>query len=138
MLIHFEDHGQDFLTWQVDNLGFVVDCRPFQASVWCGVEVLGPRRLFVGGTVRYVRGDRPQSKTIRYPIKAIEPDMSATEFNARYAVGSACRYYPIAGDSAHRMTKTRSEAWTLAHGAVIVKVEGVTGGVDLNHLVMEG
>jgi hypothetical protein len=31
-------------------------------------------------------------------------------------------------------TKTRSEAWALGHGAVVVKVEGRAGGVDITHL----
>lgn len=34
--IYFEDHGQDFLWWDIDSLGAVVDCGPFQASVWVG------------------------------------------------------------------------------------------------------
>ena len=35
--IHFEDHGQDFLEWDVDANGTVIDCRPFQAAVWVGM-----------------------------------------------------------------------------------------------------
>lgn len=34
--VHFEDHGQDFLEWDVDENGTVTDCRPFQASTWVG------------------------------------------------------------------------------------------------------
>lgn len=43
--IHFADHGQDFLWWKVDEAGFVVDCGPFQASVWCDNVVLFARSL---------------------------------------------------------------------------------------------
>jgi hypothetical protein len=137
MQITFEDHGQDFLTWQLDSNGVVVDCMPFQASVWCGVEVYGPGSLNVGDTVFIRRPGDAVTVPLKYPIAAIEPDMTAEAFTAKYPVGTACRYYPVAGDSTHDKTKTRSEAWTLGHGAVVVKIEGRTGGVDINHLVME-
>ncbi|MFC5525251.1 hypothetical protein ACFPPA_05790 [Rhodanobacter ginsengisoli] len=137
MRIHFEDHGQDFLTWQLDNNGIVVDSSPFQADLWCGVEVDKPGMLKVGGLVSCRHPNYVLTTTLRYPIAAIEPDMTAEAFTAKYPVGTACRYYPIAGSAKHRKTKTRSEAWALGHGAVIVKIEGSTGGVDINHLVME-
>lgn len=38
--IHFVDNGQDFLEWDLDHNGVVVDCRPCQASVWNGTKVL--------------------------------------------------------------------------------------------------
>lgn len=137
MRITFEDHGQDFLTWQLDNNGVVVDCTPFQASHWCGGEVVELAALKVGECVRFRRPGDAVWITIRYPIASIEPDMSVEAFNGTHAVGTPCRYYPIAGDSNHMKTKTRSEAWALGHGAVVVKIEGLTGGVDINHLVME-
>lgn len=37
--IHFEDNGQDFLFWVINEKGLVVDSQPFQASVWRGFEV---------------------------------------------------------------------------------------------------
>lgn len=138
MQIRFEDHGQDFLTWQLDNNGVVVDCAPFQATFWCGVQVDVPRSLKAGDIVSFRREGEQRTKTIRYPIAAIEPDMTAEAFNAKHPVGTACRYYPVAGDRTHDKTKTRSEAWPLGHGAVVVKIEGHAGGVDINHLVMEG
>lgn len=138
MKITFEDHGQDFLTWQLDNNGVVVDCLPFQATTWCGCVVNAHSLLKVGDCVTYVRdGGEATVGSIRYPVAAIEPDMSVDAFNDTYAIGTACRYYPVAGDSEHLKTRTRSEAWALGHGAVVVKVEGKAGGVDINHLVME-
>ncbi|MGS1014078.1 hypothetical protein ACVCL0_09205 [Rhodanobacter sp. UC4450_H17] len=139
MRITFEDHGQDFLTWQLDNNGVVVDCLPFQATFWCGATVLHPKRLKVGSKVAFTRdADATTVFTVHYRVAAIEPDLTADAFTAQYPVGTPCRYYPVAGDSEHLKTKTRSEAWTLGHGAVVVKIEGRTGGVDINHLVMEG
>lgn len=49
--IYFADHGQDFLYWDIDEHGKVVDCQPFQASVWVGAKVLNPHLLHVGGGV---------------------------------------------------------------------------------------
>ncbi|WP_193222238.1 hypothetical protein [Alkalilimnicola sp. S0819] len=37
--IRFEDQGQDFLEWDIDQEGVVVDSRPFQRHVWCGTQV---------------------------------------------------------------------------------------------------
>jgi hypothetical protein len=36
--IIFEDHGQDFLEWEITD-GVVTDCRPFQSGVWKGTHV---------------------------------------------------------------------------------------------------
>ena len=35
----FKDDGQDFLEWDIDNKGEVVDCRPFQGEIWIGTVV---------------------------------------------------------------------------------------------------
>ena len=34
--ITFEDEGQDFLEWIIDEDGYVLDSQPFQRSVWVG------------------------------------------------------------------------------------------------------
>jgi hypothetical protein len=36
LIIVFEDHGQDFLEWEIDANGIVVDSRPFQRQIWSG------------------------------------------------------------------------------------------------------
>lgn len=36
--IYLEDHGQDFLAWDIED-GTVVDCRPFQGWLWNGTKV---------------------------------------------------------------------------------------------------
>jgi hypothetical protein len=33
------DDGQDFLEWDINEKGEVVDCRPFQGSIWNGTKV---------------------------------------------------------------------------------------------------
>lgn len=49
--IHFEDHGQDFLEWDLDVNGKVIECRPFQAGIWCGRYVVNHTSLRKGGRV---------------------------------------------------------------------------------------
>lgn len=39
----FEDQGQDFLEWDIDDEDKVVACRPFQGFAWIGTMVLKPR-----------------------------------------------------------------------------------------------
>lgn len=69
--IYFEDHGQDFLWWTIDRDGFVIDCGPFQASVWVGSQVLQPYNLKVGGEVDF-NTKRGSLLTLKYKIKKIE------------------------------------------------------------------
>jgi len=38
--IHFEDHGQDFLRWDVDANGVITDSQPYMAGTWVGLQVL--------------------------------------------------------------------------------------------------
>lgn len=37
--VFFVDDGQDFLEWDINDKGEVVDCRPFQGFVWIGMKV---------------------------------------------------------------------------------------------------
>ena len=59
MTLVFEDHGQDFTEWRLDGRGKVIQCTPFQGSVWKGVVVLGARSLKAGDriTIRTKSGD---------------------------------------------------------------------------------
>jgi hypothetical protein len=63
--------------------------------------------------------------------------MTETAWNAAYPVGTAVRYWPIwpPVDGLPPVdTKTRSEAWTLGSGDVVVLIEGKSGGVHLSHI----
>jgi hypothetical protein len=58
-------------------------------------------------------------------------------WNDAYPVGTPVRYYPIYPpiESCPPIeTRTRSEAWTLGDGSVVVCVDGKTGGVALTHV----
>lgn len=57
--------------------------------------------------------------------------MNETEFNNKYPVGTPVRYHPVIGQPEYVETETRSEAWTLGNGQVIVKVKGRAGGVSI-------
>lgn len=89
--LKFEDHGQDFLEWDIDRNGVVIDCRPFQ-SVWIGTKVYSPKR-----------GQKPTIKTrfsrkkmiLNHRIKSIVKPFS-----------TVCR------SCGKRIIKTRSE-WLL-------------------------
>jgi len=72
----FEDRGQDFLWWEVDDQsGRIVGCGPHQASVWasgrCSVDMstvaLGERPIFHGPATE------PGGRTLNYVIAAIRP-----------------------------------------------------------------
>ncbi|KKL88563.1 hypothetical protein LCGC14_1923420 [marine sediment metagenome] len=38
--IYFEDRGQDFLSWTLDEEGFVLISEPFQTNIWKGTQVI--------------------------------------------------------------------------------------------------
>jgi hypothetical protein len=62
---------------------------------------------------------------------------TAVSWNAEYPVGTAVRYWPIYPPSEGfppEDTTTRSEAWTLKDGSVVVLVSGKAGGVHLSHV----
>lgn len=63
-------------------------------------------------------------------------NLIADEFNARHAVGTRVRYWPLCGESdpPPMESTTRTEAWTLGHGTPVVAIVGKSGGVALDHL----
>lgn len=69
--INFEDNGQDFLWWTINERGLVVDCGPFQASVWCGSIVVDTELLQPGDPVDFVsrHGD---VLMLKHRVKSIE------------------------------------------------------------------
>ncbi len=72
--LHFEDQGQDFLTWDVDvETTKVVGCAPFQASIWCGNTVVNIDDVVLGLTdkVEFETFDFEQL-TLKYPVVEVE------------------------------------------------------------------
>lgn len=60
--------------------------------------------------------------------------MTESEFNDNYPVGSAFYYAASKKNGRIIHTKTRTHAWTLGHGDVVVSVDGIAGGVAITHL----
>ena len=75
--IHFNDHGQDFLWWEVDEAGLVVDCGPFQASVWCGNVVLCAGELKPSYTV-FIVTKQGEVLEMNYQVEKVE-DLTGKE-----------------------------------------------------------
>lgn len=71
MRIHLKDGGQDFLWWDIDKGGMVVDCGPFQATVWQGSEVLMPELLKKGSKIHLVT-KTGSPMLLKYPVKSID------------------------------------------------------------------
>ena len=69
-VVHFEDHGQDFLRWTITD-GKVVDCEPFQAWLWNGTTILSDPE--VGECLR-IKGPRSIGViALKYPVERIDP-----------------------------------------------------------------
>lgn len=71
LVLHFEDHHQDFLRWYVDKNGKVIECRPFQSSLWCGIVVQNVDQLGKGSTVFYIHTEADGERNIRYPLAKV-------------------------------------------------------------------
>jgi hypothetical protein len=70
-IITFEDHGQDFLMWIIDENSKIIDCKPSQFSIWGGFTVMNDK-LRVGDLVRIKKGK--ERLTIKYPVANIQLD----------------------------------------------------------------
>lgn len=69
--LYFEDKGQDFLWWVVDENGVVTDCGPFQASLWVGNTVIAPELLLVGDQPEFI-SKQGNALLLNYKIEKIE------------------------------------------------------------------
>lgn len=74
--ITFEDRGQDFLWWEIDDTtGRIVGCGPLQADAWASGKIsvdmasvhVGQRPTFYGPATE------PDGRTLKYEITAIRP-----------------------------------------------------------------
>jgi hypothetical protein len=60
--------------------------------------------------------------------------VNAAEFNAAHPVGTPVVAYPGTRNDEGLITKTRTPAWELGHGAPVVSVDGYAGGICLTHI----
>lgn len=77
-------------------------------------------------------------KHVSSPEKASKPWFwyrdAAAAWNAVYPVGTPVLAWPGTRDEEPLVTRTRTPAWTLGHGAAAVSVEGRAGGIFLTHI----
>ena len=66
--IEFEDHGQDFLEWDVID-GVVAACRPFQQWAWKGTKV--DMKKAQEGQLLPIITKSGATRVIQYPVIAI-------------------------------------------------------------------
>ncbi len=112
--VTFEDHGQDFLRFHIKDRR-VVGCEPFQASVWCGVEVTCFPEV---GKQLGVRHNDGRATFIKYPIAKVDPlwDLS-NPFKAMVLDGK--QLYDLTAEDRVRRVPTFTEAQ--CHAAYLVE-----------------
>lgn len=92
-ILTFQDHGQDFLTWQIEK-DRVVDCTPFQASIWLRSRILNPDELAVGTCV-VIKSPKKGIGTmeIKYPLEGFRrlPDAYGYDVDIELNAGGAGR-----------------------------------------------
>ncbi|MFL7926013.1 hypothetical protein ACKAVU_16325 [Acinetobacter baumannii] len=66
-----EDHGQDFLEFDIKD-GRIVAARPFQSTIWNGLEVLN-ETIEPGDYIAFRCRDSTGIRTLRYPVVSIRP-----------------------------------------------------------------
>ena len=72
--VHFEDHGQDFLEWDIED-GIVVDCRPFQGWHWNGTRVHNDH-IFPGTILDITPATADHRTTVNYLVERVEEKAS--------------------------------------------------------------
>lgn len=69
--VRFEDHGQDFLEWDIEN-GKVIGCHPFQGSVWIGCFVRN-QSIRKGSFLHILTKSERIQMTVKYPVAKVIP-----------------------------------------------------------------
>lgn len=69
--IFFEDQGQDFLEWDINDDNEVIDSRPYQRRIWAGFKV---DRIAVGAQPLIFNPADPDRgwRVLTYEIEAIK------------------------------------------------------------------
>lgn len=70
IIIEFENIGQAFTTWKVNEAGVVTDCQPSQKKVWLTTKVVNLEKLKSGGLVNLSLGGKIIQ--LQCPIKNIK------------------------------------------------------------------
>jgi len=68
--VFFVDEGQDFLEWDIDDEGRVVDCRPYQGDIWIETKVLN-EKIMPGDLLDVTTPDGVE-RTIAHAVKKVQ------------------------------------------------------------------
>lgn len=71
--VYLEDHGQDFLEWDIED-GMVVDCRPFQGWLWKGMKVHNTN--IQPGDILEITSPAGGRLTLNYPVESVREKAS--------------------------------------------------------------
>lgn len=71
--VYLEDHGQDFLEWDIED-GMVVDCRPFQGWLWKGTKVHNTN--IQPGDILEITPPASGELTLNYPVESVREKAS--------------------------------------------------------------
>jgi len=80
LTVYFEDHGQDFLEWDIEGPppgekdAVVVGCRPFQEWLWNGTKVHSTD--FEPGLLLDITTTHGERTRLRYPVESVKQDAS--------------------------------------------------------------
>lgn len=60
--------------------------------------------------------------------------IQVNNWNAKNPIGTPVYYYPTLKDKTPKQTKTRSTAWIMSCHSAMIMIDGVSGGVSLDHI----
>ncbi|MCK5235903.1 MAG: hypothetical protein KAR06_02870 [Deltaproteobacteria bacterium] len=70
LTVYLEDHGQDFLEWDIED-GVVVACRPFQDWFWKGTRVHNDD--IKPGDILFITLRKGMTMTtLKYPVERVK------------------------------------------------------------------
>lgn len=67
-------------------------------------------------------------------MKNLLRNMTAKTFNQRFPIGSTFIYHPTPGMPEQEDVVTRSVAWHMRNGRLVVRVEGKIGGISVSRM----
>jgi hypothetical protein len=69
LIVQLEDHGQDFLEFDVDKDNVIIEARPFQGWLWRGRKILQGR--IRRGMKLKLQKPGEHVLTLNYPVRAV-------------------------------------------------------------------
>lgn len=70
--VYFEDHGQDFMFWDIDASDHIIHAGPFQSMIWGGCRLSGGQTLEPGHQIEFWSPSANRYLRLNYPIEKVE------------------------------------------------------------------